>query len=63
VSANVYDSLGDAFVAKGDTAAAKAEFGRAVDVATRTNHPVLAESRHKLRALEQAVLAGKPKPR
>ena len=50
-SANVYDSLGDALVAKGDTAAAKAEFRRAVDLATRTNHPVLAESTQKLRAL------------
>lgn len=60
-SANVYDSLGDAYVAKGDTAAAKVEFRRAVDLATRTGHPVLAESAQKLRALEQAVPAGAPK--
>jgi predicted alpha/beta superfamily hydrolase len=60
-SANVYDSLGDAFVAKGDTVAAKTEFGRAVEIATRTNHPVLAESRRKLRALERAAQAGKLK--
>jgi predicted alpha/beta superfamily hydrolase len=61
-SANVYDSLGDAFVAKGDVAAAKTEFARAVAVATRTGHPVLADSRRKLRELEQAELAGKAKP-
>jgi hypothetical protein len=62
-SANVYDSLGDAFVAKGDTTAAKAEFRRAVDVATRTGHPVLGESRRKLTELEQAELAGRARPR
>jgi predicted alpha/beta superfamily hydrolase len=62
-SANVYDSLGDAFVVKRDTAAARMEFARAVEIATRTNHPVLVESRRKLRELEKAVLAGKPKPR
>lgn len=61
-SANVYDSLGDAFVVKGDTAAAKAEFARAVDVATRTEHPVLGESRRKLRELEQAAATGRTKP-
>ncbi len=60
-SANVYDSLGDAYVAKGDTAAATAQFRRAVDIAMRTNHPVLAESSQKLRALEHAAQAGKPK--
>jgi predicted alpha/beta superfamily hydrolase len=60
-SANVYDSLGDAYVAKGDTASAKVELRRAVDLATRTGHPVLAESSKKLRVLEQAALAGRPK--
>jgi predicted alpha/beta superfamily hydrolase len=62
-SANVYDSLGDAYIAKGDTIAAKAELRRAVDVATRTNHPVLAESARKLLQLEQATQAGGTKPR
>jgi Tfp pilus assembly protein PilF len=61
-SANVYDSLGDAFVAKGDTAAAKAEFARAVEIATRTGHPVLVETRRKLRELEHAAATGRPKP-
>ena len=61
-SANVYDSLGDGLLAKGDTAAAKTAFKRAVDVATRTGHVVLAESRRKLQELEQPVQAGKPKP-
>jgi predicted alpha/beta superfamily hydrolase len=60
-SANAYDSLGDAFVAKGDTAAAKAAFTRAVEVALRTGHPVLAESRRKLRELEHAGATGRPK--
>jgi uncharacterized protein len=61
-SANVYDSLGDAFVAKGDTAAAKTEFTRAVEVATRTGHPILAESRRKLRQLEHATANGRGRP-
>jgi predicted alpha/beta superfamily hydrolase len=61
-SANVYDSLADALIAKGDTTAARTELRRAVDLATRTAHPVLAESRRKLQQLEQAALAGKPKP-
>ena len=61
-SANVYDSLGDAYVARGDTAAARAEFRRAIDLAARTGHPVLAESTRKLHALEQAMPAGAPKP-
>jgi predicted alpha/beta superfamily hydrolase len=61
-SANVYDSLGDAFVTKGDTAAAKAIFTRAVEVATRTGHPILAESRRKLRELEHATANGRPRP-
>ena len=61
-SANVYDSLGDAYVAAGDTSAAKAQFRRAVAIATRTGDPVLSESRRKLDALEHAAQAGKPKP-
>ncbi|MDQ6690116.1 MAG: alpha/beta hydrolase-fold protein [Gemmatimonadota bacterium] len=53
-SANVYDSLGDGLLAMGDTAAAIPQFRRAVDVAVRTNHPVLAESMRKLNALEES---------
>jgi predicted alpha/beta superfamily hydrolase len=60
-SANVYDSLGDAYIAKGDTIAAKAELRRAVEIATRTNHPVLGESTRKLQQLEQATQAGSMK--
>jgi predicted alpha/beta superfamily hydrolase len=58
-SANVYDSLGDGLIAAGDTTAAIAQFRRAVDVATRTGHPVLEESRKKLNALE----ASRAKPK
>jgi predicted alpha/beta superfamily hydrolase len=58
-SANVYDSLGDAYLAKGDTTAAKTEFRRAVAVAIRTSHPVLTESQRKLQELEQAAPATK----
>jgi pimeloyl-ACP methyl ester carboxylesterase len=61
-SANVYDSLADALLARGDTAAAKTEFQRAVEVATRTGHPVLAESRAKLERLTQSRQAGSTKP-
>ena len=61
-SANVYDSLGDGYLAKSDTANAKTQFARAVDVATRTGHPVLAESRSKLEKLQTPVQAGKQKP-
>ena len=61
-SANVYDSLADALVAKGDSAAARAELRRAVDLATRTHHSVLAESTRKLNELERATQAGSPRP-
>jgi len=62
-SANVYDSLGDGLLAKGDTAAAIAEFRRAVDIGTRTKHPVTSASRDKLRQLEKVKgQAGKAKP-
>ena len=61
-SANVYDSLGDALLAQGDTAEAKSQFRRAVDIATRTGHPVLAESKQKLETLSRPVQAGKAKP-
>jgi hypothetical protein len=61
-SANVYDSLADALVAKGDSAAARVALRRAVDLATHTRHSVLEASSRKLQALEQAVQAGSPKP-
>lgn len=61
-SANVYDSLADALIAKGDSAAARATLRRAVDLATRSGHSVLEESTRKLQALERAVQAGSPSP-
>jgi predicted alpha/beta superfamily hydrolase len=64
-SANVYDSLGDGLLALGDTTAAVAQFKRAVEVGTRTKHPVASVSQEKVAALEKAaaaVQAGKPKP-
>ncbi len=61
-SANVYDSLGDGLLAKGDTVAAIAEFRRAVDIGTRTKHPVTPESQGKLTQLEKATQSGKAKP-
>ena len=60
-SANVYDSLADALIAKGDSAAARVELRRAVDIATRTGQPTLAESRRKLQELEHTAPAGAPK--
>jgi len=60
-SANVYDSLGDALLAKGDTTAAKSSFKRAVDLAARTKHPVLATSLRKLTALENVQVKGQTK--
>lgn len=59
-SANVYDSLGDGLLAKGDTTRAIVQFRRAVDVATRTKHPVLEVSQKKLKDLE-ASRAAKPR--
>ena len=61
-SANVYDSLADALIAKGDSAAARVALRQAVDVATRTHHSVLEESTRKLNALEQATQAGAARP-
>ena len=61
-SANVYDSLADALLARGDTASARTELARAVDVATRTGHPVLSESRAKLARLTESRQAGSSKP-
>jgi hypothetical protein len=63
-SPNVYDSLGDGLLAVGDTSAAKQQFRRSVEVATRTGAPALAttETRKKLESLEHTTQAGKPKP-
>ena len=60
-SPNVYDSLGDALLAKGDTSAAKAQFHRSKDVATRTGQAVAAETLKKLEALESVTQAGSAK--
>ena len=51
-SANVYDSLGDALLAAGDTTAAKAQFRKAIAVGTPTGHPVVPESTRKLKEIE-----------
>lgn len=51
-SANVYDSLGDALLAAGDTTGAKAQFRRAIDVGTPKGDPVVPESARKLKELE-----------
>jgi tetratricopeptide (TPR) repeat protein len=56
-SANVYDSLGDALVAAGDTTNAIAQYQRAVDIAARTKHPMLGVSLSKLSRLEAARTA------
>jgi predicted alpha/beta superfamily hydrolase len=63
-SPNVYDSLGDGLLAAGDTSAAKQQFRRSVEVATRTGAPAVAttETRKKLEALDHVTQAGKAKP-
>ena len=62
-SPNVYDSLGDALLAIGDTTGARTQFRTAREVATRIGQPVAEETQKKLDALEHAtVQAGKPKP-
>jgi predicted alpha/beta superfamily hydrolase len=58
-SANVYDSLGDGLLAMGDTTAAMTQFRRAIDIGTRTKHPVVEASQKKLKALEES--RAKPK--
>lgn len=50
-SANVYDSLGDGLLALGDSAGARAQFEKAIEVAEQTGQSVLAESRRKLESL------------
>jgi hypothetical protein len=62
-SPNVYDSLGDALLAAGDSSAARSEFRTARDVAVRQGKPAGEETLKKLDALEHAaVQAGKAKP-
>jgi hypothetical protein len=62
-SANVYDSLGDALLAAGDSTGARTQFRMARDVAVRHGETVAAETQKKLDALEHAaVQAGKAKP-
>jgi tetratricopeptide (TPR) repeat protein len=51
-SVNVYDSLGDGFLAAADSASALAQFRKAVEVAHRTGVPVIAETQQKLDRLE-----------
>jgi predicted alpha/beta superfamily hydrolase len=58
-SANVYDSLGDALLAAGDSTGARAQFAKAVEVAKRTGHPVGPESARKLASLGGAKAAAK----
>ena len=53
-SANVYDSLGDGFLAAADTTSALTQFRKAVEVAHRTGVPVLAETQQKLDRLEES---------
>ena len=60
-SANTYGSLGDGLLAAGDTTAAMAQFRRAIDVGTRTKHPVVEESSKKLKALEESRSKAKGK--
>jgi hypothetical protein len=62
-SPNVYDSLGDALLAAGDSTGARAQFRASRDVAVRQGKPATDETLKKLEALEHAaVQAGKAKP-
>jgi hypothetical protein len=63
-SPNVYDSLGDALLASGDSIGARAQFTMARDVAVHHGQQAAEETLKKLAALEQAaaVQAGKVKP-
>ena len=63
-SPNVYDSLGDGLLGRGDTSAARTQFKRARDVAVRVGQPVSKETLRKLAALEPSsnvLQAGKPR--
>ena len=62
-SPNVYDSLGDALLAAGDSSAARGQFRMARDVAVRQGQKPSDGTIKKLDALEHAATqAGKPKP-
>ena len=63
-SPNVYDSLGDALLAAGDSTSARAQFRMARDVAVRQGKPASEETLKKLAALDHptATQAGKAKP-
>jgi predicted alpha/beta superfamily hydrolase len=63
-SPNVYDSLGDALLAAGDSTAARTQFRTARDVAVRQGKTASEETLKKLAALEHpmATQAGKAKP-
>ena len=54
-STNVYDSLGDAYLARGDTASAKASFQRSIDVAVKGKTVQQAETIEKLTQLERSA--------
>jgi hypothetical protein len=52
-STNVYDSLGDGYLAKGDTAAARAQFRKSIAVAKSAGVQPQAETVEKLQKLER----------
>ena len=61
-SPNVYDSLGDALLAAGDSLQAKTEFRMARDVAISVGQKPSLETLKKLESLEHPVQAGTRKP-
>ena len=52
-SANVYDSLADGYSRLGKVEEAKKNYKKAIEIATKTSHPVLEVSQKKLEALER----------
>lgn len=61
-SPNVYDSLGDALLAAGDSAQAKVEFRMARDVARKIGQKPSDETLKKIEALDEATQSGKQRP-
>ena len=59
-SVNVYDSLGDAYLAQGDREMAKSSFQRSIDTAVRTKVVPSPETITKLNALERGGETGRP---
>lgn len=59
-SPNVYDSLGDAYLAQGDAEMAKASFQRSIDTAVRTKVVPHPETIMKLNQLEKGVGSAPP---